>query len=463
MRNFFKLGKVKEGEHALVLAPRRVILEQITNVGSDFRNMFKDLPIPIVHIGDYDMTKSERMISELRKPETRIIVATPQLVNTVLRRYGELEDFGRIKAVVLDEVHHTYNGSKISESIRRLIDGCEFVLGLSATPTRESVENIGEILFHYPTEKAMNENILVRRVKFYRFKTEVYDLPPRCEDAWKVAIRDRAEKYAEKMLEVIREEREENRQKRGLKTAVVCPNITEADILFDVLKEKVDDVYIVHYKISDHRDQLERFRRCNEGILVSVNMVDIGFDDRDLEALVLARPLRNPISYVQLKGRVLRKPIGEWNIKWNYAVIVDLVDNFERHEKLSKHATLGEIQAGEFESDLHGMREVPEVEAKVRVKRKGITVLGGDKHPIEKPEYPVIDVRENLSEGHYVEKICEYLRKYGGVVVRVRFGSLLYKGKRIIEHVEKKVKIVAEEWRRVNSGRHVERKVIRQR
>ena len=473
LRFFFKFAKIWKNGHVLVLAPRRIIREQIANNDSDFQKMFRDVPIIIKSItGDAHLSGGKQLLNLLNKQETFIIVSTPQLINLIFKQYDGKVDFGRVKALILDEVHHTYNGSEISESIRYLIEKCDFVLGLSATPTKESVENVGKVLFHYPVRKAMEDGILVSQVKFYRYDTEVMDLPREFSDEWEVAIRDRAKTYADKILEVLRKEREEIGQERIFRTAIACPNINEANILFDVLKDKLENVYIIHYKVPNHERQLKSFLRSDEGILISVNMIDIGFDDRDLEVLVLARPLKSHISYIQLRGRVLRKPIRDWNIKQNYALIIDLVDNYERHEKFIDSVALGKEEAGGFESDLRGKGEVPEVEAKVNVKEKGVILYPNMMQPIIKPPitraspqpHNIVHIyveNKNLLE-RYVNQALRYLRNNKIVAVRIRFGRIFY-GDKVIEQIKRKMSVNIEPcWRKIDKkGYIVERKIAK--
>jgi len=412
------------GRHILVLAPRRIILEQIVRKGSDFWDVFRDTPIRITEVEE-DGAKSKELLRLLNKERSYIIAVTPQLINTAYKMFKDelVKALSRVGIVILDEVHHTYNGPKISKVIQQLVDRCKYVIGLSATPTRESRENIGEPIFTYEIEDAMRSGILTRNIKFYVYRTHV-ELTRICRspsllstlgfpepDEWKVAIRNRAERYAEVILQTLKKEAESFGQDRILRTAVACPSITEADFMYDALKEKVGRkyVYLIHSKISgdEVKKRLERFRKSREGILVSVNMIDIGFDDRDLEVLVLARPLRSPISYVQLRGRVLRKPTKGWNIKHKYAMIIDLVDNYDRHERDIDRVTKGDIEAGRlFKGDLKGLGDVPEAEGRVEVTliRKFMVTPKVKRSTPSKPR-KVIYVDENTPE----ESLIKYI------------------------------------------------------
>ncbi|MEM3385400.1 MAG: DEAD/DEAH box helicase family protein [Nitrososphaeria archaeon] len=438
IRYLIKMGILKLDNKILVLAPRRVILDQIVNKESDFYRIFKDLPIKIENVRE-DNTKTEHLIKLLYSPFGHVIVATPQLIN-IIEKIKKLEqinfpynfnDSQRMQtetsdisesmlyvfksieklskdikirklplnyseelielcrdvieewsAIILDEVHHTYNGPKISEAIKAITKNSDFVIGLSATPTKESVNNIGKLIYYYPLKEAMNNGLLVSKIKFYKYSTLIKDAKfidtgHFCKDPWKVAIEERAEKYAEKILEVIDEESKNLEHKRMLKSVVASPNTIEADVLYDALRKKIggNHLYKVHYKQEkDNSEIMENFKKDNEGILVCVNMVDIGFDDKALEMLVIARPLKNPISYAQLRGRVLRKPPEEdkYNIKCKngYAIILDLADNVEKYQKeyeLLERIEKGEVEAENFEGDLRGLDKVRKAKANINL------------------------------------------------------------------------------------------------
>ncbi|MEM4177805.1 MAG: DEAD/DEAH box helicase family protein [Nitrososphaeria archaeon] len=445
IRYLIKTGILKLDNKILVLAPRRVILDQIVNKESDFYRMFKDLPIKIENVRE-DNTKTEHLIKLLYSPFGHVIVATPQLIN-IIEKIKKLEqinfpynfnDSQRMQietsditesmlyvfksieklskdikirklplnyseelielcrdvieewsAIILDEVHHTYNGPKISEAIKAITKNSDFVIGLSATPTKESVNNIGKLIYYYPLKEAMNNGLLVSKIKFYKYSTLIKDAKfidtgHFCKDPWKVAIEERAEKYAEKILEVIDEESKNLEHKRMLKSVVASPNTIEADVLYDALRKKIggNHLYKVHYKQEkDNSEIMENFKKDNEGILVCVNMVDIGFDDKALEMLVIARPLSNPISYAQLRGRVLRKPPEENkdNIKYirSYAIILDLADNIEKYQReyeLLERIEKGEVEAENFEEDLKGLSDVRKAKAEVSLINKGMEI-----------------------------------------------------------------------------------------
>jgi superfamily II DNA or RNA helicase len=134
--------------------------------------------------------------------------------------------------IILDEVHHTFVGQKISDSIKSLLnfENVKIALGLSVTPTWKAKQLLQNILYSSTTERAMKEGILIKGLKIYSTQTKVnIDANLLSEwqfyrklykdiglneqypmNEWQVAIYERAEKYAEKIIEVLKEEVGEN-------------------------------------------------------------------------------------------------------------------------------------------------------------------------------------------------------------------------------------------------------------
>lgn len=323
-----------------------------------------------------------------------VYILTPQLLNLYLKESGSsLDRFVRVKVIILDEVHHIYWGPEIAKKITDLlrIDNIKFVLGLSATPVREAVNNVGNILYSLSSSKAMEMGILVRKLKIYSTKTftripEAYSKSDKWWDAvkdidiqWKFAVIERAEKYAQEIVEKLGKEVGSLNQ-RVPKTLVVAANTKEADRLKEFLIKEIGNrgrenpenlVYVAHYKEDEPIEVINQFKAGKEGVLVTVNMADLGFDDPDLEVLVIARPINTPVGYVQIRGRVLRKPKNSQNLKeTRYALIIDLTGaaEYEKHVEdveLGKYAQT--IKSEELKRDLTGDGDVPEISGEVKI------------------------------------------------------------------------------------------------
>lgn len=405
---------------------------------------------------------------------TLVGIATPQLLMRVFREHRRCWDSlcDRVDVVIIDEAHTYCIGEKVSQAIKELVKSdIPVVLGLTATPLRDLIDLIGNLLYYKHSRELMDGHVLAKDLvlKIYRTRFEMFR--PRHEpgggrwdDPWLYAIRERASKYAEVIVEVLKSIKESYLGgTRYPKALVVASNTREADMLYEEisgrLRVEINQspsnierklVFIAHYGIPNAHEQVKVFKRAREGILLAVNMVDIGFDDPNLEVLILARPIRSPIAYAQLRGRVLRKPqpirgSSDTNLKTVYgAFIVDLV-NEENKVMLEERVPLvekGYYEKSEFDfaiAELRGVElgMVKEAEARVSVEHVCEYRVKEDK---EKPESNELEkhvkthtavtvttpllvkcIKDLLSEKGVFELICP--EKSG---TRVRFKTLSY-------------------------------------
>ena len=295
--------------------------------------------------------------------------------------------------IIMDEIHRVYFGPEIVKSIEKLLQAPSSVctIGLSATPIKQAIKRIGPILYRLSSLQAMKEGILVGRLKIYPMNTWTRLKEEIGRDEWEVAVIERAEKYSEKILEKLREELRTIYPRlspevdpltiRIPKTLVVAASTTEADeialnltrfLSASIPNVSVNElVRVAHYRVEDPVNEISKFKEQNQGILVTVNMADMGFDDPNLEVLVIARPMSTPIGYVQVRGRVLRKPkVSSDNLKAiKYAVLIDLT-GASRHEKSVEKVELGEFEIedeNKLKRDLEGAGEVPQVHGEVEI------------------------------------------------------------------------------------------------
>ena len=144
-------------------------------------------------------------------------------------------------------------------------------------------------------------------------------------------------------LEYSKRFREKVKIQRIPKALIITVNTLEARELANTLKEEIAKrklevwVGLAHYKAGKSRRIIREFKqKKSAAILVAVNMFDIGFDDPELEVLFIARPIRNPVTYTQIRGRVIRRPRNKYNFKeqLGFAIIVDLTGQAIHEDKV---------------------------------------------------------------------------------------------------------------------------------
>jgi superfamily II DNA or RNA helicase len=396
-------GSIQKGDIVLYFTPRRVIREQaVKEFEEKSLEKVSDPPFFVYSVDDEGKSTASELLNNLLttgpslagKSGIGVYVLTPQLLNhysNVIE--STLDKFKRVKVVILDEVHHTYWGNEISDKIVSLLklSDVKFVMGLSATPVKEAVDNVGEIIYSLSSSKAMEMGILARKLKIYStmtftripesyLKSDKWWAAVKDRDIqWKFAVIERAEKYAQEIVEKLGKEVGSLNQ-RVPKTLVVAANTKEADRLKEFLIKEIDNrgredpenlVYVAHYKEDEPIEVINQFKAKKEGVLITVNMADIGFDDPNLEVLVIARAIETPVGYVQIRGRVLRKPTNSQNLKeTRYALIIDLT-GAAKHEKYVEEVELGKyaqkIKSEKLKRDLMGKGDVPEISGEVKI------------------------------------------------------------------------------------------------
>jgi superfamily II DNA or RNA helicase len=396
-------GSIQKGDIVLYFTPRRVIREQaVKEFEEKSLEKVSDPPFFVYSVDDEGKSTASELLNNLLttgpslagKSGIGVYVLTPQLLNhysNVIE--STLDKFKRIKVIILDEVHHTYWGGEISKIMARLLQlsNVKYVFGFSATPVSEAIQNIGSLLYSLSSREAMEVGILAKKLKIYSTTTitSIREIrSPRNEWLaesgvkgleWKFAVNERAEKYAKTIVEKLSEEVGSLKQ-RVPKTLVIAANTKEADMLKEFLIKEIGNrgkedaenlVYVAHYREDEPILVINQFKEEKEGVLITVNMADIGFDDPNLEVLVIARPIATPVGYVQIRGRVLRRPTNHDSLKESrYALIIDLTGAAE-HERLVEAVELGKfigIKSGDLRRDLIGEEsDVPEASGEVKM------------------------------------------------------------------------------------------------
>ena len=378
------------GSVVLFLTPRQVIREQ---AHAEFLNVLdRGNPSTVFSAQKIDgenWTACEQLGTAIYGIKTKITILTltPQLLNFFFKKY----DMGRlsnVKAIFLDEVHHTYCGHTTSKLITDLasIDKIKLMIGLSATPTKDGIDLLWKPrefvnpLYSFTSKEAMDLGILTKRLRILSYDTIVQLKDPNpIKDEWAVAVKERAQKYSKETIKILEPKRDDIGG-RFPKTLIAASSTTEANLIYHELKVMMEKgeirpkfpLLVAHYKTEDEaKETIGSFQNKMEGILVTVNMADIGYDDRNLEVLVIAKPINTPVGYIQLRGRVLRRPERECepNLKTSKeALIIDFTNaaKFEGNVNSVENGQYGRLySSNELEADLKGRGDVPEASGHV--------------------------------------------------------------------------------------------------
>ena len=402
--------KLKNGDKILFLTPRVVLRRQA--VEEEFKKVLSGI-IKITNIEPDKLVKKESVKPWERKPRQQfgrdklleclenvsniiLCALTPHTLASYYHKYG-FSNVERIKILIGDEGHYFYCGKRSSNIIRKFIEEVRknqgYVIALTATPVKDTVELFGPLRYRLSSSEAMRMGILTSMLKLYPYvtRTEIHHMESLfMDEVWRFAVKQRAVEYSSRIVDILKSEAIENGfslEERVPKTLVVSANTREAGLLAESLRTMLDGygksgvVYEAHTGVDSDKPAetahraLEHFKREAEGIIVTVDMARLGFDDRNLEALVIARRVSSPTAYIQMRGRVLRRPDADLCIKnqkdgkGGYAIIIAL--HYDRDfegelEIIERWESLESSQ--KVRSDLSGFRgEVKIVDGEVEV------------------------------------------------------------------------------------------------
>lgn len=306
------------------------------------------------HLGDN--FNIERATGGKEDKHRDVLVTTIQHM-AVRSRYQEYDPY-HFSLVILDECHRSYFGEWYG-ALDHFAKGGAILLGLTATPADKETVNTDRFftdpgqypgpIYRYTIRQAETNSEVpewerLAQCIHFKFHTNVdlegvHDMgfdfePEQLGRAVDVPQRNRliAEKYFEDILGT----------RQPVKTIVFAASIAHAKNLRYALIEEYNRrnnlppndaaaekfIVAVHNEMPSARELIEEFQKITAAeerkaiieqahkdpnmaprpiVLVGVGMLDTGIDAPDAEVLLMARPTKSKVLYVQMKGRGTRK------------------------------------------------------------------------------------------------------------------------------------------------------------
>lgn len=281
-------GAIEKGNKVLFLAPRRELIYQA------HRN-FSDSGI------DCGMV----MAGEAMR-FAPVLVASFDTVNIRYMRRGN--DLPPADLVIVDEAHLSVAPTRL-KILNWYANSGAFVIGLSATPARGDGKGLGrfydDLVCGWPI-KRLTESGYLAPVRYFAYKS------PDLSNLGTGAHGD----YVEKRLDEIMNTGELigdivanwKRIAFGKPTVVFCAsqkhsrNVCEQFNLAGITAEHID----AHTPEGERQAILERVATGITTVLCNVYIASYGLDIPSLECVVIARPTKSLVLYMQTVGRVLR-------------------------------------------------------------------------------------------------------------------------------------------------------------
>lgn len=298
--------QVRAGDRVLILAHRGELLEQAAD----------------------KLQRSTGLVSAVEKAEStcldswfRVVVGSVQ----TLQRTARLERFPHdyFGTIIIDEAHHA-----ITDGYRRILDyfGDAKVLGVTATPDRGDMRNLGEVFdslaFEYKLTDAIKEGYLCRILaQTIPLQLDITSVTLSGGDYAVADLGTALDPYLEQIAA------EMAVRCKGRKTVVFLPLIKTSQKFRDLLNAKGFRAAEVNGQSADRKEVLADFDAGKYNVLCNSMLLTEGWDCPSVDCVVVLRPTKVRSLYSQMVGRGTRLFPGKTDL-----LLLDFLWMTDRHE-----------------------------------------------------------------------------------------------------------------------------------
>lgn len=298
--------QVRAGDRVLILAHRGELLEQAAD----------------------KLQRSTGLVSAVEKAEStcldswfRVVVGSVQ----TLQRTARLERFPQdyFGTIIIDEAHHA-----ITDGYRRILDyfsGAK-VLGVTATPDRGDMRNLGEVFdslaYEYKLTDAIKEGYLCKiMAQTIPLQLDITSVTMSGGDYAVGDLGTALDPYLEQIAA------EMARRCKSRKTVVFLPLIKTSQKFRDLLNAHGFRAAEVNGQSEDRREVLADFDAGKYNVLCNSMLLTEGWDCPSVNCVVVLRPTKVRSLYSQMVGRGTRLSPGKTDL-----LLLDFLWMTDRHE-----------------------------------------------------------------------------------------------------------------------------------
>lgn len=298
--------QVRAGDRVLILAHRGELLEQAAD----------------------KLQRSTGLVSAVEKAEStcldswfRVVVGSVQ----TLQRTARLERFPQdyFGTIIIDEAHHA-----ITDGYRRILDyfGEAKVLGVTATPDRGDMRNLGEVFdslaFEYKLTDAIKEGYLCKiMAQTIPLQLDITSVTMSGGDYAVGDLGTALDPYLEQIAA------EMARRCKSRKTVVFLPLIKTSQKFRDLLNANGFRAAEVNGQSEDRREVLADFDAGKYNVLCNSMLLTEGWDCPSVDCVVVLRPTKVRSLYSQMVGRGTRLSPGKTDL-----LLLDFLWMTDKHE-----------------------------------------------------------------------------------------------------------------------------------
>ena len=298
--------QVRAGDRVLILAHRGELLEQAAD----------------------KLQRSTGLVSAVEKAEStcldswfRVVVGSVQ----TLQRTARLERFPQdyFGTIIIDEAHHA-----ITDGYRRILDyfsGAK-VLGVTATPDRGDMRNLGEVFdslaFEYKLTDAIKGGYLCKiMAQTIPLQLDITSVTMSGGDYAVGDLGTALDPYLEQIAA------EMARRCKSRKTVVFLPLIKTSQKFRDLLNTYGFRAAEVNGQSDDRRQVLADFDAGKYNVLCNSMLLTEGWDCPSVDCVVVLRPTKVRSLYSQMVGRGTRLSPGKTDL-----LLLDFLWMTDKHE-----------------------------------------------------------------------------------------------------------------------------------
>lgn len=298
--------QVRCGDRVLILAHRGELLEQAA-----------DKLRQAVKLGCAVEKAEETCIGSWY----RVVVGSVQ----TLMRESRLARFrpNHFGTIIIDEAHHA-----ISDSYQRILEHFPDakVLGVTATPDRGDMKNLGQVFqslaYEYTLPKAIKEGYLSPiRAMTIPLKLDLSGVSIQAGDFKAPEIGSALEPYLYQIAD------EMTKHCADRRTVVFLPLVSTSKKFRDILCARGFRAAEVNGESADRTETLAAFDRGETNVLCNSMLLTEGWDCPAVDCVVVLRPTKVRALYSQMVGRGTRLFPGK-----DHLLLLDFLWHTERHE-----------------------------------------------------------------------------------------------------------------------------------
>ena len=282
--------------------------------------------------------------------------------NTYLTR-----DLSKYGIIICDEVHHA-GASRWGEGIRYVLSNNVLpVLGLTATNVRADFNDVAETIFENCKVEGLDvlngirNGILngITYVNSYYDVDEIKEQYSDIDDTILLKKLDLAINNTPTVKDILLN-RMPNRKIKGIIFVESLGQMDEAEAIIRSAYPKIE-IKRIHSKLEDNAENRDWFRNVEEGLILTVNMINEGSHYKGVNTIIMFRKTGSSVMYYQQLGRVmsLSKYGNPEAIVFDFvnnnnsiALISYLTSNKKIREKIQKGKPLSKKEVKERENEI---------------------------------------------------------------------------------------------------------------